>query len=119
MGWIRTGLIAGAVLAGTAWIAAVALDPGPPDLPDSDHFDGERFFMPGHANVGDKSFADLLRWQAMREPVPWPEVVPIRPKCARRFLVDFVNRAFSSFTGNGSLTGILRPVARSKIRSKI
>jgi L-ascorbate metabolism protein UlaG (beta-lactamase superfamily) len=79
MGWLRTGAVVLAVLAGGVLLAGMALDPGPVDRPVSDHFDGERFSLPGHANVGDKSFADLVRWQVTREAAPWPDGVPVTP----------------------------------------
>ena len=44
--------------------------------PPSDHFDGERFFVPGRTR--DKSRADLLRWQfgSGRKRPAWPESFP-------------------------------------------
>lgn len=43
--------------------------------PVSDHFDGSRFFNPGHQ--GHKGFADLLKWRLGRKnSTPWPENVP-------------------------------------------
>jgi L-ascorbate metabolism protein UlaG (beta-lactamase superfamily) len=79
MAWLRTGLISLGLLGGGLLIAGVALDPGPVDRPVSDHFDGERFSLPGGTNVGDKDFAQLIRWQTTREPAPWPEAVPVTP----------------------------------------
>ena len=38
--------------------------------PVSDHFDGERFFLPGHAR--DKSRADLLKWSLFESKALWP-----------------------------------------------
>jgi len=38
--------------------------------PVSDHFDGERFFLAGHAK--DKSQADLLRWSLFEAKATWP-----------------------------------------------
>jgi L-ascorbate metabolism protein UlaG (beta-lactamase superfamily) len=42
--------------------------------PPSDHFDGTRFFMPGHSC--DKSFADLMRWRFTGTRAKWPEEFP-------------------------------------------
>ncbi len=41
--------------------------------PESDHFDGERFFLPGNEMTRD--FADFLKWQRTREQGAWPEWV--------------------------------------------
>ena len=47
--------------------------------PPSDHFDGERFFLPGGKLI-DKSRADLLRWQfGERTRPPWPKEFPAGP----------------------------------------
>ncbi len=44
--------------------------------PPSDHFDGERFFLPG-GRVIDKSRRDLLRWQFSKRDRPvWPSHYP-------------------------------------------
>lgn len=77
--WMKTALIVPLLLGGAWLLAAATLDPGPVERPVSANFDGERFLLPGHENVGEKSFADLLRWQATREPAPWPETVPVTP----------------------------------------
>jgi L-ascorbate metabolism protein UlaG (beta-lactamase superfamily) len=45
--------------------------------PSSDHFDGARFFNPGHADT-DRSFRDLLRWKLNGRAAPWPRFVPVR-----------------------------------------
>ena len=45
--------------------------------PVSDHFDGERFFNPGHPST-DKGLADLLRWHFARGGERWPASVPGR-----------------------------------------
>ena len=79
MGWLRNGLIGAGLVAGGLLLAGMALDPGPVDRPVSDHFDGERFSLPGGAEIGDKDLADLLRWQRTREPAPWPEQVAVTP----------------------------------------
>ena len=42
--------------------------------PPSDHFDGVRFFNPGHTQ--DKGLAELLRWQLGGDAEPWPESYP-------------------------------------------
>ena len=41
--------------------------------PESDHFDGERFFLPGNEMTRD--FGDFLKWQRTREQGAWPEWV--------------------------------------------
>lgn len=46
--------------------------------PPSDHFDGLRFFNPGHPPT-DRSLADIWRWQRRRNREPWPDSVPITP----------------------------------------
>jgi L-ascorbate metabolism protein UlaG (beta-lactamase superfamily) len=43
--------------------------------PVSDHFDGTRFFAPGH-RAGDKGVLELLKWQWSEKPAQWPERVP-------------------------------------------
>ena len=77
MRWLRASLIAAALVGGVLLVDRV-LDPGPPSLPVSDHFDGERFHMPDGRQVGDKSLADLWRWQSERKPAPWPEHVAVQ-----------------------------------------
>ncbi len=43
--------------------------------PPSDHFDGTRFFYPGHPT--DRSRFDLLKWKfGGGKPPPWPEAFP-------------------------------------------
>jgi L-ascorbate metabolism protein UlaG (beta-lactamase superfamily) len=76
---VRAALLAALIVAGGGILAAAALDPGPVERPVSANFDGERFRLPGHENVGEKSFADLLRWQTTRAPAAWPEAVPVTP----------------------------------------
>ncbi|MDE2365065.1 MAG: MBL fold metallo-hydrolase [Hyphomicrobiales bacterium] len=47
--------------------------------PPSDHFDGERFFLPGGKRT-DKSRADLARWQfGERNRPAWPKQFPAGP----------------------------------------
>lgn len=79
MGWLRNSLIGAGVLAGSLFLLARALDPGAMDIPVSDHFDGERFSLPGGEQVGSKGWRDLWRWQRTREPARWPEYVPVAP----------------------------------------
>ncbi|HEX7817041.1 MBL fold metallo-hydrolase [Dyella sp.] len=43
----------------------------------SDHFDGLRFFNPGHPNT-DRSLGDVLRWRMKEKASPWPASVPVR-----------------------------------------
>ncbi len=75
----RNLLMAAGLLAGGLLLAGMALDPGPPDRPLSDHFDGERFSLPGGGVIGEKSLTDLWQWQSTRNPATWPEHVPISP----------------------------------------
>jgi L-ascorbate metabolism protein UlaG (beta-lactamase superfamily) len=77
--WIRNILVGLGLVGGGLLLAGAALDSTPVDMPVTDHFDGERFSLPGGENVGNKGFADLLRWQTSREPVQWPEAVPVTP----------------------------------------
>jgi L-ascorbate metabolism protein UlaG (beta-lactamase superfamily) len=79
MAWLRGAVAAVGVVAAGVLLAGMALDEAPVERPVSDHFDGERFSLPGHANVGDRSFADLIRWQVTREAAPWPDSVPVTP----------------------------------------
>ncbi|MGL4241860.1 MAG: MBL fold metallo-hydrolase [Beijerinckiaceae bacterium] len=44
--------------------------------PQSDHFDGLKFFSPGRANFADKSRMDLLRWQLGGGRERWPSAFP-------------------------------------------
>lgn len=46
--------------------------------PPSDHFDGLRFFNPGHART-DRGVRDLLRWKLGERAAVWPRSVPVRP----------------------------------------
>ncbi|ORE88123.1 MBL fold metallo-hydrolase [Aurantimonas sp. 22II-16-19i] len=46
--------------------------------PVTDHFDGTRFFNPGHSSP-DRSFRDVLRWRSEGKRAPWPEEVPVTP----------------------------------------
>lgn len=43
--------------------------------PESDHFDGTRFFNPGHPTT-DRGIPDLLRWRMTGKRQPWPASVP-------------------------------------------
>jgi L-ascorbate metabolism protein UlaG (beta-lactamase superfamily) len=43
----------------------------------NDHFDGLRFFNPGHAQT-DRGFRDLLRWKLKERAAAWPRSVPAR-----------------------------------------
>ena len=42
--------------------------------PVSDHFDGQRFHVPGHSSTN--SFSRLLRWQLMERRARWPATFP-------------------------------------------
>lgn len=78
-GWVRGGLLALGVLGGGLLLAGAALDSAPVEMAVTDHFDGERFSLPGGEAVGNKGLADLLRWQTSREPAAWPESVAVTP----------------------------------------
>ena len=45
--------------------------------PASDHFDGLRFFNPGHAQA-DRGLRDFLRWRLKERPAVWPRSIPAR-----------------------------------------
>jgi len=45
--------------------------------PVTDHFDGERFFNPGHPAT-DKGLSDILRWKLRETSARWPRSVEIR-----------------------------------------
>jgi L-ascorbate metabolism protein UlaG (beta-lactamase superfamily) len=45
--------------------------------PPSDHFDGTRFFNPGHPDT-DRSLAQVLRWKWGERAARWPKAVPVR-----------------------------------------
>jgi L-ascorbate metabolism protein UlaG (beta-lactamase superfamily) len=45
--------------------------------PASDHFDGLRFFNPGHAAT-DRGWRDLLRWKLKERAAVWPRSIPAR-----------------------------------------
>ncbi|MFW2543762.1 MBL fold metallo-hydrolase [Primorskyibacter sp. 2E107] len=45
------------------------------DGPESDHFDGVRFFNPDGS--APRGFADLMRWQFGEARAAWPETVPV------------------------------------------
>ena len=46
--------------------------------PASDHYDGERFFNPGHAATG-KGLGAVVRWRLTSERTVWPDRVPVTP----------------------------------------
>ncbi|WP_268920858.1 MBL fold metallo-hydrolase [Sandaracinobacteroides hominis] len=94
--WILIGFgsLAGVVLL-LVWLA----DPGPMKYPVSDHFDGERFFMPEGRPVGNTSLGAVLKWQWEREPAKWPETVHVHPAlpearvAGRRIVATMVGHA--------------------------
>ena len=45
--------------------------------PPSDHFDGERFFNPGHPAT-DRGLRDMLRWKLGEKAARWPSTVEVR-----------------------------------------
>ncbi|MEN3747807.1 MBL fold metallo-hydrolase [Sphingomonas sp. HF-S3] len=45
--------------------------------PVSDHFDGQRFFNPGHPDT-DRSLRQVLRWKWREKAAAWPKSVEIR-----------------------------------------
>jgi L-ascorbate metabolism protein UlaG (beta-lactamase superfamily) len=46
------------------------------DGPASDHYDGVRFFNPGHADT-DRSLGEMLRWKTGEKAARWPKTVPV------------------------------------------
>lgn len=48
------------------------------DGPPSDHYDGVRFFNPGHPDT-DRSPRDMLRWKLREKAARWPKHVPVSP----------------------------------------
>ncbi len=79
MGWLLNSLIGIGAVGGGLFLLVRSLDPGPMDRPVSDHFDGERFSLPGGQQIAAKGLGDLLLWQRTREPAKWPAQVPIAP----------------------------------------
>ena len=55
--------------------------------PISDHFDGTRFFNPGHEDI-DNGLRDLLRWRRTSTPSPWPAKVEIEQIVPDRQVAD-------------------------------
>jgi L-ascorbate metabolism protein UlaG (beta-lactamase superfamily) len=45
--------------------------------PQSEHFDGVRFFNPAHPKT-DRGLRDILRWKLTERAAPWPRSVPVR-----------------------------------------
>jgi hypothetical protein len=45
--------------------------------PPTDHFDGVRFFNPGHAAT-DRDLRDLLRWKLLERAAVWPSSIAPR-----------------------------------------
>jgi L-ascorbate metabolism protein UlaG (beta-lactamase superfamily) len=43
----------------------------------SDHFDGLRFWNPGHAET-DRDFRDIMRWKLKESRAVWPRYIPVR-----------------------------------------
>src|SRR5271154_6647536 len=83
--------------------------------PESDHFDGTRFFPPGGAR--DKSLADLARFlRGARHRTPWPAklapVVPDHPPPrveGRRLRLSYVGHS-SFLVQTGGVNLLLDPV---------
>ncbi|MDH7972714.1 MBL fold metallo-hydrolase [Sphingomonas sp. AR_OL41] len=46
--------------------------------PPSDHFDGTRFFNPGHATT-DRGLGQVLRWKLREKAAAWPRSVAVTP----------------------------------------
>ncbi|MEG3146684.1 MBL fold metallo-hydrolase [Sphingomonas sp. RT2P30] len=46
--------------------------------PPSDHFDGTRFFNPGHATT-DRGLGQVLRWKLREKAAAWPRSVAVAP----------------------------------------
>src|SRR5258707_11489418 len=45
--------------------------------PQSDHFDGVRFFNPDHPET-DRGLRDILRWKLKERAARWPQSVPVQ-----------------------------------------
>ncbi|MFK7866379.1 MAG: MBL fold metallo-hydrolase [Alphaproteobacteria bacterium] len=45
--------------------------------PISDHFDGTRFFNPNAPEPESRGFLSFLEWRFTRDPIAWPESVPL------------------------------------------
>ena len=75
----RRTFLTGAGLLGAAGIGGAVLAQGGKNVnpyysgPDSDHFDGTRFFNPG--GEAPRGFTDLLRWQFGGGKMDWPDTV--------------------------------------------
>lgn len=74
--------------------------------PESDHFDGDRFFNPGKPNP--RTFGDFLDWQRNRDQGPWPEWVdnededkPPERVDGPRLRVSFIGHATVLLQTNG------------------
>lgn len=48
------------------------------DGPASDHFDGLRFFNPGHPAT-DRGLGEIMRWKLRETAAPWPKSVQVTP----------------------------------------
>lgn len=46
------------------------------DGPPNNHFDGARFFNPGHPDT-DRSIRDILKWKLHEKAATWPQSVPV------------------------------------------
>ena len=64
--------------------------------PVSDHFDGVRFFNPGHPTT-DRSLREMLRWKFGEKPARWPKSIPghqvIPEACVEGLRVTMVGHA--------------------------
>ena len=67
-------------------------------FPQSDHFDGKRFFNPG--NTKENRFSDMVKWWWEMDTVPWPEWIddlpqekPVRSVEKGKLKVTFINHA--------------------------
>jgi len=68
----RAALPANAIETGPAVAAKNKYYQGPP----SEHFDGTRFFNPGHPDT-DRSLGDILKWKLREKSAKWPRSAPV------------------------------------------
>lgn len=70
--WLRRAFLAGAGFCTAGLTLRQRLSPGPGWKGEvSDHFDGKRFFNPGHPDLHD--FRHILKWKIERKAAEWPE----------------------------------------------
>lgn len=95
--------LAGLGLAGVGG-GAVALSPSRANAyyagPNSDHFDGIRFFNPG--GPGPKTFKQIIQWQFSGRAEPWPDAFPSPYIGTRPAPTIDPNRSVVTFIGHAS-----------------